>query len=211
MEQLKKYKKLWLCVGVACMLYVLVLRPIITDSEEQLNSNGPMVATEISANSKDNSRPNAKSNASYDDKDGNSVSGGDNEYVYVTGAVETPGLYKLKGGQTVGDVIQACGGLLPYASVDTINMAEIATSGSHIHVAFNFMGNPEELLRKQKININTANEQELIKLSGVGPGTAKKIIAYREQAGLFKTIEDIKKVKGIGEATFKKLAPHITV
>ena len=211
MEQLKKYKKLWLCVGVACMLYVLVLRPIITDSEEQLNSNGPMVATEISANSKDNSRPNAKSNASYDDKDGNSVSGGDNEYVYVTGAVETPGLHKLKGGQTVGDVIQACGGLLPYASVDTINMAEIATSGSHIHVAFNFMGNPEELLRKQKININTANEQELIKLSGVGPGTAKKIIAYREQAGLFKTIEDIKKVKGIGEATFKKLAPHITV
>lgn len=233
MEQLKKYKKLWLCLGVACMLYVLVLRPIITDSEEQLNSNGPMVATEVSANSQAKSSPNAESDTGYGDKaknehnksmnrsdqadmsqsdrEGDTVSGGDNEYVYVTGAVETPGLYKLKGGQTVGDVLQACGGLLPYASVDTINMAEIATSGSHIHVAFNFMGNPEDLLRKQKININTANEQELIKLSGVGPGTAKKIIAYREQAGLFKTIEDIKKVKGIGEATFKKLAPHITV
>jgi len=139
------------------------------------------------------------------------TSSGDNEYVYITGAVETPGLYKLQEGQTVGDMIQACGGLLPYASVDTINLAEKASSGSHIHVAFNFMGNPEELLRKQKININTANEQELVKLSGVGPGTAKKIIAYREQSGLFKSIEDIKKVKGIGEATFKKLAPHITV
>lgn len=137
--------------------------------------------------------------------------GGDNEYVYVTGAVETPGLYKLRDGETIGDVIQGAGGLLPYASVDTLNLAEVAESGSHIHVTFNFMGNPEELLRKQKININTATEQELTKLSGVGPGTAKKIIAYREQSGPFKAIEDLKKVKGIGEVTFKKLAPHITI
>ncbi|SUP41239.1 helix-hairpin-helix domain-containing protein [Veillonella criceti] len=204
MEQLKKYKKLWLCLGIACMVYLLVLRPIITDSEAQMNSTHGVMVTEESQTK----GPNIQTEENTEDKKNMN---GDNEYVYVTGAVETPGLYKLQGGQTVGDVIQACGGLLPYASVDTINLAEVAASGSHIHVAFNFMGNPEELLRKQKININTANEQELTKLSGVGPGTAKKIIAYREQSGLFKTIEDIKKVKGIGEATFKKLAPHITV
>lgn len=204
MEQLKKYKKLWLCLGIACMVYLLVLRPIITDSEAQMNStHGAMVTEESQTKG-----PNIQTEENTENR---KTMNGDNEYVYVTGAVETPGLYKLQGGQTVGDVIQTCGGLLPYASVDTINLAEVAASGSHIHVAFNFMGNPEELLRKQKININTANEQELTKLSGVGPGTAKKIIAYREQSGLFKTIEDIKKVKGIGEATFKKLAPHITV
>ncbi|WP_251440188.1 helix-hairpin-helix domain-containing protein [Veillonella intestinalis] len=195
MELIKAHKKFCLCLGLVCLVYLLVLRPIITDSETQMNSTE---ATAVATQTQNRSQQ-------------VETSSGDNEYVYITGAVETPGLYKLQEGQTVGDMIQACGGLLPYASVDTINLAEKASSGSHIHVAFNFMGNPEELLRKQKININTANEQELVKLSGVGPGTAKKIIAYREQSGLFKSIEDIKKVKGIGEATFKKLAPHITV
>ena len=223
MEQFKKHKKIWILLSISIFLYLIVLRPIISDSTDQMNTSGTVTATDTNSNKAgpkvnntdklsqtDMGKSDSNNSTDSDTNEGNHT-GGDNEYVYVTGAVEMPGLYRIKEGETVGDVILGAGGLLPYASVDTLNLAEIVSSGSHIHVTFNFIGNPEELLRKQKANINTASEQELTKLSGIGPGTAKKIIAYREQSGPFKAIEDLKKVKGIGEVTFKKLAPHITI
>ena len=60
-----------------------------------------------------------------------------------------------------------------------------------------------------KININTADEAELEKLPGVGPVTAKKIVEYRNNNGKFADIEDIKKVRGIGEGRFAKMKDMI--
>ena len=125
--------------------------------------------------------------------------------------MESPGLYEVQDGATWGDVIKLSGGFLPYAAVDTLNLAEPAEIGTHVHIGFNFSGNPEVLLQKKKVNINTADEKGLTALSGIGPGTAKKIMDYRNTNGPFTSIEDLKKVKGIGDATFKKLAPHITI
>ena len=62
-----------------------------------------------------------------------------------------------------------------------------------------------------KVNINTADLATLQTLSGVGPSTAQKIIDYRTANGKFKTIEDIKKVSGIGEKTFAKFKDKICV
>ena len=56
----------------------------------------------------------------------------------------------------------------------------------------------------EKININTATSEELVKLSGVGPKYAEAIIEYREEWGAFKTPEDIMQVQGIGQKTFEK-------
>lgn len=61
------------------------------------------------------------------------------------------------------------------------------------------------------ININTADIKELDKLPGIGPSTAQKIIEYREKNGAFKTIEDIMKVKGIGNSKYDKIKEKITV
>lgn len=61
------------------------------------------------------------------------------------------------------------------------------------------------------VNINTAGESELITLKGIGSSTAKKIIDYRNEFGNFKTVEEIKKVKGIGDAKFEKIKDDITV
>ncbi len=65
--------------------------------------------------------------------------------------------------------------------------------------------------KNEKININTANIEQLETLPGIGPTTATKIINYREENGKFKTIEDIKQVSGIGENKFEKIKNNITV
>lgn len=63
----------------------------------------------------------------------------------------------------------------------------------------------------KRVNLNTATLEELDALPGVGPSTAKNIIAYRENHGGFAAPEEIMNVKRIGEKTFDKLKAHITV
>ena len=63
----------------------------------------------------------------------------------------------------------------------------------------------------EKININKASISELMTLSKIGESKAKAIIEYREQNGLFKTIEDIKNVSGIGDKIFDEIKAHITI
>ena len=63
----------------------------------------------------------------------------------------------------------------------------------------------------KKININTATEEELESLKGIGPATAKNIISYREEYGGFSSIEEIKNVKRIGDKTFEKIKEDICV
>jgi comEA protein len=65
--------------------------------------------------------------------------------------------------------------------------------------------------RAPQVNLNTASAGELEKLPGVGPATAQRIIEYRQKNGGFKKIEDLMNVRGIGEASFLKLKPQITV
>jgi len=61
------------------------------------------------------------------------------------------------------------------------------------------------------VNINTASAKDLEVLPGVGAKTAERIIAYRQKNGLFKKIEELMNVQGIGEKSFLKLKPQLTV
>ena len=62
-----------------------------------------------------------------------------------------------------------------------------------------------------KVNLNTASEEELQTLSGIGETRAKSIIEYRENNGGFQSIEDLMKVEGIKEGVFEKIKDRITV
>lgn len=61
------------------------------------------------------------------------------------------------------------------------------------------------------ININNASKEELMNLSGIGESKAKDIIEYRNNVGLFKSIEEIKNVSGIGDALYTKIKDNITI
>ena len=63
----------------------------------------------------------------------------------------------------------------------------------------------------EKVNINTASVKELQKLDGIGRGVAQRIVEYREANGPFKRGEDLRKVEGVGPATFERNRERIVV
>lgn len=100
------------------------------------------------------------------------------------------------------------------SSVSIIEVGITNNSSSSNASSSNTSGNQEESktpTNTSKININTAKVSELTTLSGIGETYAQRIIEYREQNGDFKSIEDIKNVKGIGDALFEKIKDYITV
>lgn len=148
--------------------------------------------------------------------------------VYVSGQVKTPSVVTLEdnGNLRSVDAINAAGGLTEFADTEVINLAEHLTDGQHIHIPTKEIALQEtppaqtETSDKKPesgkksgdvVNINTADENELQKIRGVGPAIAKRIVDYREQNGKFQTIEDIKKVRGIGDKTFEKMKDKITI
>ena len=197
----------WIVIILCILVGIYFLWPIITEGST-IMPDSSVLATDTS---KVNSTANHDSNSIPTNNDAVTNDEENTVIVYVTGAIQSPGLYKVSSRSTIGDVIKEAGGALPYGDVESINLAENVQSGQHIHIRFNFHGNPESLLRNQKVNINTATIKELDSLPGIGPTMAKRIDEYRQSKGAFTSIEDIKHVKGISDGVFKKLRDKITI
>lgn len=142
--------------------------------------------------------------------------------VYVSGEVNFPGLVELPSDSRIADAIKACGDFTPLADKAKINLAQKLTDGMQIQVSSKAPVNnsneqvndtnsnsPNNNSSSNLININTATKEDLDTLPGIGPATAQKIIDYRQEHGNFSSIEDIKNVKGIGEAKFSKMQDKI--
>lgn len=139
--------------------------------------------------------------------------------VDVGGEVVNPMVVELEEGSRVEDAIKAAGGVTGNADLTEINRADFLDDGEKILIpskqqersSFDsgVKGSGYSLYSDDRININTADSEELQMLDGVGPATAQKIIDYREANGSFKKIEDIKNVSGIGDKTFEKLKDDI--
>ena len=137
-------------------------------------------------------------------------------YVDIDGAVNAPGVYKVSEGTRLFQVIDLAGGLTEDAATGSLNRAEEVYDGQKIMIySANDTGSEEQKYADAsddgKININRADSDELEKIPGVGPATAKKIIEYRTNNGNFSSIEEIKNVSGIGEKTYESMKEYITV
>lgn len=145
----------------------------------------------------------------------------------VKGAVKKPGIVRLQNSARVIDAIEASGGLEKNADTSSINLAKIVTDGELIYVykKGEVQNNTAQPTQEQgqnnpgqnnpgtnnsgKISINNASLAQLDELKGIGPALAQRIIDYRNQNGLFNSIEQITEVKGIGEALFNKIKEQI--
>ncbi|MGS2775965.1 helix-hairpin-helix domain-containing protein [Robertmurraya sp. GLU-23] len=142
--------------------------------------------------------------------------------VDVKGAVKNPGVYEVTLDERVIDVIDKAGGLKEGADETKINFAGRVTDEMVLYIPLigeegeNMIvsagpGSTSTSQGDGKININKATSDELQNLPGIGPSKAEAIIAYREDSGLFQTIEDLKLVTGIGDKTFERLQDQIIV
>ncbi len=131
--------------------------------------------------------------------------------VDVSGAVWRPGVYKLEDGARVGDVL-ARAVLRPDADVDAINRAASLSDGQKIVVPVKG-SSPKKRgsALTGKVNINTATEDELCKLPHIGEVRSRDIVDYRNTHGPFAAVEELKKVPGIGNETFRRLRDLVTV
>jgi competence protein ComEA len=132
--------------------------------------------------------------------------------VYVTGAVEHPDVYQLPPGSIVKDAIQArvnlAQELRDQQQVVVPRVGEISIPPPAGSESPDRSG---QVLPAAKVNINTAAAEELDTLPGIGAEMARRILDYRAANGPFKSIEDIQRVTGIGDATYQKLKDRITV
>ncbi len=150
-------------------------------------------------------------------------------FVHVAGAVHSPGLYELASGARVQQAIDAAGGFTDDAATDALNLARVIADGEqivvpHVAAAEEAAGSSEAAAAAAtpqaatdsaavggKVNINSATSDQLQTLKGVGPALAQRIIDDRTANGPFKTIEDLKRVSGIGDKTFASLSDGICV
>lgn len=154
--------------------------------------------------------------------------------VHITGEVKKEGVIYLKKGARIVDAIKEAGGETKEADLSQVNLAYelqdgqkiyipnknekvsqyiISTNGETIDSNGANTGNESTSTSKEgaKVNINTATQNELDGLPGIGPALAQRIIDFREENGNFKSIEDIQNVKGIGDSKFEEIKDKIVV
>lgn len=161
--------------------------------------------------------------------------------VYITGEVKNPGIYELEESSRIKDVIEEAGGLKETADITDINLATILQDEDKITIPSKEENKQEKQNTEKiqsnkqsktteksqnttsistnatgknqntKVNINTATQTELETLPGIGPSIASKIVSYRKENGKFKSIEEIKKVSGIGESKYANIKGLIKV
>ncbi|WEV40615.1 helix-hairpin-helix domain-containing protein [Lactobacillus sp. ESL0681] len=154
----------------------------------------------------------------------------------ISGAVKKQGVYTLKTGARLQELIEAAGGTAENAQLKHVNRALILQDQDKVHIPYrgekikaddiisSVNGTKTSSTSASadtttsdgantsgKINLNTATAADLQKLNGIGEKKAEQIIAYREKSGQFKKIEDLKEVSGIGDKTFAALKDQLEV
>lgn len=134
--------------------------------------------------------------------------------VQVVGEVARPGVFSLKVGSRVLDAVFAAGGFTKSADQASVNLARLLSDGEQILVLpINESGNGPSTFGSASatVNLNLADSATLDSLPGIGPTLAQRIIDYRQANGGFRSLSDLGKVAGIGQALLARLKPLISL
>jgi competence protein ComEA len=159
-------------------------------------------------------------------------------WVHAAGAVLRPGLVPVADGARVADVVAAAGGAAGDADLDRVNLAAPVVDGQRVYVPHRGesdvpavvdgggavgSGAPGEgagrtdgpgggpVVADAPVDLNRATAEQLDRLPGIGPTTAAAILAWRDEHGAFRSVEELTQVRGIGPAKLELLRPLVRV
>jgi len=225
------------CFVILCgALYLVFARPFKGADGDVFELHSKTVQSEAGTKEGGNSVPlqettNGGDSESHPEDKAESGENGNALYVHICGAVLEEGVYALPVGSRVTDGIAAAGGFSEGADTSFHNLAALLGDGQKIYVptmeetaSLSFAERNETVENPlaqtegayasatgKKINLNTAGLAELMTLSGIGESKAESILKYREKVGRFQSIEELKKVSGIGDAMFERIQEQIVV
>ena len=157
----------------------------------------------------------------------------------ISGAVKHQGVYRLKNGARLEDLIEKAGGLTKDAQLKAINRSQLLKDQDKIYIpgkrdkteaaqtansaassapaastsasSSSVSSSTSGAASGDLINLNTATAADLQKLNGIGEKKAEQIIAYRQEKGSFNSINELKEVSGIGDKTFAAIKDQLTI
>ena len=204
MELLKNKKVIFISIGICILIICVVVCAIIENKSDNELQNSISIV--------DNDRSEQKDNREAKQK----------IMVHVAGEVNNPGIVEVEEGSRLKDAVESAGGFTDEANQNKVNLAYEVKDEQKIVIPnikqndedISVVDNNEDFIENSMtkgtlVNINTATQTELETLPGVGPSTASKIISYRKENGKFNSIEDLKKVSGIGDSKFEKVKEFI--
>jgi competence protein ComEA len=128
-------------------------------------------------------------------------------YVHLTGAVKSPGVYPISIGMRLFEVIALAGGFTSKADRESVNLARTVTDGEQIFVS----GAGDIPVSDGLIHLNKATTSDFDKLPGIGPTLSSRIVDWREANGGFKSVDDLRRVGGIGDKLFAGIKSLVTL
>jgi competence protein ComEA len=141
--------------------------------------------------------------------------------VEVSGEVRNPGVYLFQNPPTLKEAIEMAGGLKETAHFDTASSSEILETGTllavekektqEIKIKLGRMAPNKLLVFSIPLDLNRVSTEDLCLIPGIGESLAREIITYRERRGGFRSVEELKDVKGIGEKKFKSIKNFFTL
>ncbi len=225
-EKIKEFileKKQYFIIGAVVLGLIFFFKK--EDTKQDDSANLLSEKTEQSSNS--------SFSASNQSSSAQSVSQSKTVTCDISGAVKHQGVYTLKTGARIQELIEAAGGAKQNAQLKAVNRAVMLKDQDKIHIPYkgekvekasNFSSTGAGTTTAnestsgestqnngEKVNLNTASAADLQKLNGIGQKKAEQIIAYREQNGQFKKIEDLMQVSVIGEKTFAALKDQLAL
>lgn len=228
--------KTYFFIGLACLMVVFWFEVKKSNSNENINDFNDE-NTELLQSKKDsNDDLTDKTNSGETKTERIAAAKPKSVTCDISGAVNHQGVYTLKSGARLNELIAAAGGTKSNAQLKRVNRALILKDQDKIHIPYkgekikaeqvveSVSSNTSSSVSAEisdnkdvqttpsnKVNINTANVAQLQQLNGIGEKKAQQIIAYRQKNGQFKSIEELKQVSGIGEKTFVALKDQLEV
>lgn len=220
-------KKIIITIGIIILVSAIIIKRSYFNIEDNIH-----IVSQSETNNKEKIEPLPKNTNDKETNINNIINTKndsaekDKVTVYISGEVKNPGVVTVEGDKRLSDAVENLGGLTGEADLNGINLAIKLNDEKHYIIPkigesnqtqnievmdINQINESQINNQINKININSASVEELDKLPGVGESTANKIIKHREEIGIFKSVEEIKNVNGIGDKKYLDIKELICV